>query len=96
MSVTIDEVKYTAMLARLKFTDAELEKLAGDINQILKYVEKMNEIDTTNVEPLSYPVDLSNPLREDVRKPSVSRVEALKNAPSADDKFFKVPKVINQ
>ncbi|RPI67050.1 MAG: Asp-tRNA(Asn)/Glu-tRNA(Gln) amidotransferase subunit GatC, partial [Ignavibacteriales bacterium] len=64
--------------------------------QILAYVDKLNEADTENVEPLSYPVEGSNIFREDELKPSVSRDEALKNAPDQDDEFFKVPKVISK
>lgn len=96
MSVTIEQVKYTAALARLQFSDEELVKLSEDLNQILKYMDKMNQIDTSDVEPLSYPVDVRKPLREDEVLPGVTREEALRNAPEHDEKFFKVPKVINQ
>ncbi|MFO7446129.1 MAG: Asp-tRNA(Asn)/Glu-tRNA(Gln) amidotransferase subunit GatC, partial [Ignavibacteriaceae bacterium] len=58
------------------------------------YVEKLNELDTENVEPLSHPVEGFNAFREDGVKPGVSREEALRNAPEKDESFFKVPKVI--
>ena len=94
MAVTIKEVEHIAELAKLKFKDDELEKFTEHLNEILAYVEKLNELDTTNVEPLSYPIEGSNVFREDVVKPSLDREEALRNAPDRSELFFKVPKVI--
>ncbi|NTU68180.1 MAG: Asp-tRNA(Asn)/Glu-tRNA(Gln) amidotransferase subunit GatC [Chlorobiaceae bacterium] len=94
MSVTIKEVSYIAELARLRFTEAEQEKMARELNMILHYVEKLNEVDTEGVEPLSSIHDPENVLRADVEQPSISNSEALKNAPDRQDRFFKVPKVI--
>jgi len=95
MSVTIKDVEYIAKLARLKFEESEKEKLCKEMNQILEYMSKLNELDTENVEPLSHPIELSNVFREDEVIKSISTEEALKNAPDKDDKFFKVPKIIN-
>lgn len=95
MSVTRKDVEYIAALAKLKFSETELDSFTGELNQILGYMEKLNELDTTDVEPLSSPVEVSEVLREDKRTPSVPREEALKNAPDATEEFFKVPKVIN-
>lgn len=95
MSVTLKDVEHIAELARLKFSDEELESFTHQLNQILEYVEKLNELDTENVEPLSHPVEGNNAFREDELKPSINREEALKNAPDSDDEFFKVPKVID-
>jgi aspartyl-tRNA(Asn)/glutamyl-tRNA(Gln) amidotransferase subunit C len=94
MAVTKKDVEYIAELAKLKFKDEELEKFTEQLNEILAYVEKLNELDTTNVEPLSHPVEGSNVFREDNVKPSIDREEALKNAPDRSELFFKVPKVI--
>ena len=94
MSVTRKDVEHIAELARLKFKDEELENFTSQLNEILEYMEKLNELDTENVEPLSHPVESQNVFREDGIKPSVSREDALKNAPQKDDEFFKVPKVI--
>ena len=94
MSVTIKDVAYIAELARLRFTEAEQEKMTRELNMILHYVEKLNQVDTEGVEPLSSIHDQSNVLREDVERPSLSNAEALKNAPDRQDRFFKVPKVI--
>jgi aspartyl-tRNA(Asn)/glutamyl-tRNA(Gln) amidotransferase subunit C len=94
MAVTKKDVEYIAGLAKLTFKEEELEKFTGQLNEILAYVEKLNELDTTNVEPLSHPIEGSNVFREDVVKPSLDREEALKNAPDRSELFFKVPKVI--
>lgn len=96
MSVSKKDVEYIANLARLKFSEKELENLIHDMNEILTYVEKLKELDTKNVEPLSHPVENANVFRKDETKPSIPREQALKNAPESSDEFFKVPKVINQ
>lgn len=96
MPVTINNVEQVAKLARLEFTEAEKEKFTHQLNDILHYMEKLNELDTSGVEPLSHVIDLSNVFREDVSKPSYDVEEMLKNAPAHDEKFFKVPKVIGE
>jgi len=96
MSVTRKDVEYIAQLARLRFKDEELENFTSQLNEILNYVDKLNELDTENVEPLSHPVEEFNKFRDDELKPSIEREEALKNAPDRTDEFFKVPKVLNK
>ena len=96
MSITRKDVEYIAQLARLRFKDEDLENFTHQLNEILNYVEKLNELDTTNVEPLNHPVENVNVFRSDELKPSVQTEAALKNAPDRTDDFFKVPKVINQ
>jgi aspartyl-tRNA(Asn)/glutamyl-tRNA(Gln) amidotransferase subunit C len=96
MSVTVRDVEHVAKLARLEFSDPEKEKFTHQLNDILKYVEKLNELDTTNIEPLAQVVELSNVFREDVAKPSLPVEEVLANAPSRTEKFFKVPKTVKQ
>ena len=96
MAITINDVEHVASLARLSFNDGEKKKLATELNDILKYVEHINSLDTSAVEPLSHVIELSNVFRADGLRPSISREEALKNAPVASEKFFKVPKVINE
>ncbi|MCU7495939.1 MAG: Asp-tRNA(Asn)/Glu-tRNA(Gln) amidotransferase subunit GatC [Ignavibacteria bacterium] len=95
MPVTRKDVEYIAALAKLRFSETELDSFTGELNQILNYIEKLNELDTSNVEPLSYPVEVSNVLREDKRMPSVTTQEALRNSPDSTEEFFRVPKVIN-
>jgi aspartyl-tRNA(Asn)/glutamyl-tRNA(Gln) amidotransferase subunit C len=96
MAVTIKDVEHIAKLAKLEFTDAEKEKFTHQLNQILEYVEQLNTLDTDNVEPLSHVIELRNVFRADEVKQGVSTEEALKNAPSKTDQFFKVPKVIGE
>jgi len=94
MKITKDEVKHIAMLSRLELDEKEIELYQDQLSRILEYVEKLNEIDTTSIEPTSHVIELSNVFREDVVKESLAREEALRNAPQATDKFFKVPKII--
>ncbi len=94
MAVSKADVEYIATLARLSFSDDEKEAMTHDLNEILNYVEKLNELDTEAIEPLSNMGDRTNVLREDVPKASISNQDALKNAPDSQDRFFKVPKVI--
>ena len=78
----------------MHFSENEKATLKGDFEKILDFVEKLGEIDTTGIEPLLHMGDAINVLREDEVKGSVSREEALLNAPLHDNNFFKVPKVI--
>jgi len=94
MSVTRKEVEHIAELARLELTNIELEEYTVQLNKILEYVEKLNELNTENIQPLSHPIEGANVFREDIMIPSVDREEALKNAPAKNEEFFKVPKVI--
>jgi len=96
MSVTKKDVEYIAELARLKFKEKELENFTHQLNEILSYVDKLNELNTDNVEPLSHPIENINVFRNDELKQSISTEDALKNASDKTDEFFKVPKVINQ
>ncbi|MBO6794893.1 MAG: Asp-tRNA(Asn)/Glu-tRNA(Gln) amidotransferase subunit GatC [Balneolaceae bacterium] len=94
MSVSEKEVRYVADLARLKLSENEVNSLAKDMNSILGYMDLLNEIDTSNVEPLEHVIDLNSRLRKDEAKTPLSHDEALKNAPDADSDYFRVPKVI--
>ncbi len=94
MPVTIQDVEHVAALARLSFTEEEKQRLTAQLNEILHYMEQLNTLDTSNVEPLSHVIELQNVFRQDVLRPSLPREDALKNAPSHTDEFFKVPKVI--
>ncbi len=94
MSVTTEDVAYIAGLAKLSFTEAEKEKMTGELNAILHYVEKLNEVDTEGVAPLNSIHDEVNVLRDDSCRESLSNDTALLNAPDKLDRFFKVPKVI--
>ena len=94
MSVTIKDVEHVAALAKLSFSDEEKQKLTKELNEILEYMEQLNQVDTTNVEPLAQVVEQNNVFREDKLKPTLTQEQALRNAPSKTEKFFRVPKVI--
>ena len=86
-----DQVLHVAKLARLKVTDAEVDRMAEELSKILEHVETMNELDLEGVEPTSHVVDLTNVLRDDVPRPSLPRAQALEQAPDAADGGFRVP-----
>ncbi len=94
MAIPIEEVKRVAELARLRFTEEELNRMAGELEKILAYVRKLEEVDTSDVEPMSHVHDDAGRLREDDVERRINRDEALSNAPDTDGKFFRVPKVI--
>ncbi len=93
MSVTVKDVEYVAALARLSLSEDEKKMYAGQLNTILEYVEQLNRIDTTNVEPLAQVIEMTNVMRDDAVTPSLPRDVALGNAPARTEKFFKVPTV---
>jgi aspartyl-tRNA(Asn)/glutamyl-tRNA(Gln) amidotransferase subunit C len=86
-----EQVLQVAKLARLKLTDDEVERMAGEMSKILDHVEHMNELDLDGVEPTSHAVRLENVLRDDVPRPSLPREKALANAPDATETGFRVP-----
>ena len=96
MEVNDAMIDKLAHLARLQFNDAEKKEIKNDLQRMIVFVEKLNELDLSGVEPMLHMSDEVNVLREDAIKGSISREEALKNAPLHDDKFFKVPKVIKK
>ena len=94
---TIDSktVKHVAHLARLELDDKELVQYSGQLAAILSYISKLNEIDTKGVHPTSHALPtLKNVFRRDSLKPSLQTDDVLKNAPSKDGDFFKVPQII--
>ncbi len=96
MAVTLSDVEHVASLAHLSVTDDEKRKLMEELNSILLYMDHLNTLDTSQVEPLSQVVELTNVLREDTLVPSIPREEALGNAPARTEKFFRVPKVLGE
>ncbi len=94
MSVTIQQVENIARLAKLSFSEDEKEKFVEQFNQILAYMDKLNELDTSDVEPTFNSLALSNVMRKDEVKKWLSQDEALSNAPHSNHGFFSVPKVI--
>lgn len=96
MEITDQAFDQLAHLSRLQFSAAEKEEIKGDLQRMIAFVEKLNEVDTTGVQPLLHMSSAANVWREDVVKGSVTSKEALLNASDADAEFFKVPKVIRK
>jgi aspartyl-tRNA(Asn)/glutamyl-tRNA(Gln) amidotransferase subunit C len=96
MNIDSETVDKIAHLARLELADGEKQDMIADMNKILGFMAKLNEVDTTGVEPLIYMSDEVNVYREDVVKQEITTVEALMNSPKHDDKYFLVAKVIEK
>lgn len=94
MKISKKDVEYVAKLARLKLSEEEKEKFTNQLDQILKYVDKLNELDTEKVKPTSHVLPLKNVFRKDKVGKSLKVEKALENAPEKARGFFKVPKVI--
>ena len=95
MKISSKEVEYVAHLARLEISDEEKEKFTGQLNDILLYIDKLNELDTRGVEPMSHAIAVTNAFREDRILDSLGTEKSLANAPDARGEFFRVPKVID-
>ncbi len=96
MEVTDAMVDKLAHLSRLQFNETEKEEIKNDLQRMIGFVEKLNELNLDGIEPMLFMSEEINVLRDDVIKGSVSRSAALKNAPAHDEQFFKVPKVIKK
>ncbi|MBF0550398.1 MAG: Asp-tRNA(Asn)/Glu-tRNA(Gln) amidotransferase subunit GatC [Deltaproteobacteria bacterium] len=94
MKISRAEVEHVAKLARLSLTEAQYAVFTPQINNILEYIEKLNELDTANVPPTSHAIPLSNAFREDEVKPSIGLDLTLANAPEKEGSTFVVPRVI--
>ena len=94
MRLTPAEVEHIATLSRLELSDAERERAATELSQIIGYFESLSELDTDNVEPTMHALPVENVLREDVIAPGLSREAALRNAPESADGMFQVPRVV--
>lgn len=96
MEVTNELIDKLAHLARLDFNDENHEQMKGDFEKMLHFVEKLDELNTDGVEPLIYMNPETNILRKDEVKMEINQAQALKNAPSKDTDYMKVPTVLNQ
>lgn len=94
MSITPNDVEHVANLARLELSDAEKLQFTDQLNAILNYVEKLNSLDTENVEPTSHVLPITNVMRTDERQASLPIEKVLLNAPDAEDGQIKVPAVL--
>ena len=94
MKIARQEVEHVAVLARLALNESELDQVTDQMNQILGYVDKLNELDTDGIIPTAHAVPVENAFREDVVRPSIGHDKALKNAPESANNCFRVPKII--
>lgn len=94
MRLSKQEVEHVALLGRLKLSEEEIDLYTVQLNSILEYAAKLQEIDTEKVVPTAHAVELSNVLREDEVQPSMDPDKVLQNAPEAEDGFFRVPKIV--
>lgn len=94
MKISLEEVEKVAELARIALTEEEKKQLSIDLSNILNYVEKINELDTSNVEPTAHILDIHNVYREDETKESMDIDDIMNLAPKAQDNFIVVPKVL--
>ena len=94
MAATEIDVKYVAHLARLALTPDEEKKLGAQLGNILGYIEKLRELDVSNVEPTAHAVPLTNVLRKDEARPSLARERVLANAPESARELFIMPKIV--
>lgn len=94
MSLTRADVEKVALLARLKLSAVEIDTLTAQLSQIVEFVEQLSELDTEGVEPMAHAVELSNVLADDTVAESLSREQALANAPKHDGQCYRVPAVL--
>ena len=94
MALTKKDVEWVAHLSRLELPDAAIETMTSQLSDVLDYIEKLSELDTSDVMPMSHPGALKNVFREDEPRDSLPREAALKNAPDQADGCFRVPRVI--
>ena len=94
MRITRIDVEHVAQLARLRFSEDQLALFTEQLNTLLSYFDKLQEVDTTGIEPSTHAVSLCNAFREDLSRPSIVEDDALRNAPASERGCFKVPKII--
>lgn len=93
--LTVKDVEYVAALAHLTLDEVTKERLAQELGSILEYMDKLNELDTSQVEPMMHALEMTNVFRGDEVQPSLPRDIALKNAPKTDGEYFLVPKILD-
>ena len=95
MKITTDMVDYVSLLSRLKLPEEEKVQMAGELEQIIGYMDILNQLDTAGIEPMSHTFPVKNVLREDVAEDFNGHVSLLSNAPAHDDDAFLVPKTVD-
>lgn len=95
-AISRDEVQKVSLLARLLLSEDELDRMTAQMGQILQYMDLLAEVDTSQVQPMAHPLDVSDVFREDLAQPSLPREAALANAPHHDDECYRVPAVLGE
>ncbi|MEE9537850.1 MAG: Asp-tRNA(Asn)/Glu-tRNA(Gln) amidotransferase subunit GatC [candidate division NC10 bacterium] len=96
MKISYEEVEHVARLARLALSEEERERMRAQLDAILTYIDKLNELDTSQVEPTSHVIPMTNVFREDKVRPSLSQEQALANAPDRQEALFRVPRILEE
>lgn len=96
MSLSRQDVEKVSLLARLRLSEAELETMTPQLIKIVDFVEQLNELDTTNVQPMAHALDMHNVFADDLVQASLPRDAALSNAPKRDDECYRVPAVLGE
>lgn len=96
MNIDDKTIDYIANVSKLEFKNEDKTAIKEDLNKIIAFVDKLNDINTDNVEPLIYMTEGVNVLREDISQDTITHDEALKNSPDPDTDYFKVPKVLSK
>jgi aspartyl-tRNA(Asn)/glutamyl-tRNA(Gln) amidotransferase subunit C len=96
MKITRREVEHVARLARLGLSEEEIDRMRAQLDAILNYVDKLNELETRDVPPTSHAIPMTNVFREDAVRPCLSQEEALANAPDRQEGFFRVPRILEE
>ncbi len=96
MKISYDEVEHVGRLARLALSEEERERMRAQLDAILTYIDKLNELDTSQVEPTSHVIPMTNVFREDKVRPSLSQDQALANAPDRQQDLFRVPRILEE
>lgn len=96
MAIKKEDVKHIAKLARLKLNDKEIDYFADQLSKIIDYIGQLKEVDTSNIEPTSHVLLIQNVFRKDIVESSLKQSDVLKNAPSKEGEFFKVPRIIEE
>ncbi|MBM4022121.1 MAG: Asp-tRNA(Asn)/Glu-tRNA(Gln) amidotransferase subunit GatC [Planctomycetes bacterium] len=96
MSLSLQDVSKVGLLARLALTEAEVERMTGELSKIVEFVSQLSALDTATVEPLAHPLETRNVFREDEPQPSLTPEQALSNSPNHDGACFLVPAVLGE
>lgn len=94
MKITKEQIQHIAVLSRLNLSEEEKDLFGSQLSSILDYMDQLNELDTRETEPTSHVLSLSNVMRDDILTSSLPGEEALRNAPSRSENFYRVPKII--